>query len=86
METIEFKKSNIISLISSLNDEMAIDELDRFVQKLYYSMFFTDIVKPMKKDISVDEMMIEQNFKPLDRVYFDSIVKAIDDDFVGLTV
>jgi hypothetical protein len=36
------------------------------------------LFKPLKDDLKIDEMIIEQDFKKIDRTKFDALVYSID--------
>lgn len=78
METIESRKYNIIHQITTMNDELALVEIENFVKNLYYSLFFSSVAKPIKKEMSIQGLISEQNYRGVDRALFDQLVLDLD--------
>jgi len=78
MVTLETRKYNIISQITSLNNEIAIQELENFIRNITMQLYYSNLIKPMKKDLILNDMIQEQQYNGVNRQYFDSIVQEMD--------
>jgi len=78
MVTLETRKYNIITQITSLNNELAINELENFIKNITMQLYYSNLIKPMKKDLVIDDMIQEQQYIGVNRQYLDSIVQEMD--------
>ncbi len=78
MVTLETRKYNIITQITSLNNELAINELENFIKNITMQLYYSNLIKPMKKDLVIDDMTQEQQYIGVNRQYLDSIVQEMD--------
>ena len=81
MIEIDKRKKKLMDKIARFEDgrliyqlELLIDEMNSMKKPENDSVLFT----PLKDDLTIDEMIIEQNFKMIDRVKFDELVYSID--------
>jgi len=78
MVTLETRKYNIITQITSLNNEFAIQELENFIKNITIQLYYSNLIKPTKNDLVIDDMIQEQQYKGVNRQYLDSIVQEMD--------
>jgi len=78
MITLETKKINIISQIITFNNERIIIEVENFIKNISMQIFNNEIFKPIKKKLVIEEMIKEQNYKGVDKQYFDKIIEDLD--------
>ncbi len=78
MLSLETRKYNIITQITALNNELAIRELEGFIQNITAQLFYPDVLKPMKEDLLISEMVNQQQYKGVNRSKFDTIIQDID--------
>ena len=78
MVTLETRKYNIITQITSLNNELAIQELENFIRNITMQLYYSNLIKPMRKDLVINDMIQEQQYNGVNRQYLDSIVQEMD--------
>ncbi len=67
MINLETKKYQLISRIMSSEDEVMLSELEKFMNKI---SVHSQIFIPIKKELSIDEMVKNQRFKGIDEKTF----------------
>jgi len=75
---IEARKFRLIELIMQLNSEQAVAKLEQEAEKINKKDNFWAAIKPIKKAISIDEMIKEQNYKPIKKEDFYKKVATIN--------
>jgi len=78
MVTLETKKYNIISQIITLNNERVVSEVEDFVRNISLQLYYNELFKPIKKDLIIDEMIKTQQYRGVNRQYFDNLVQELD--------
>ena len=80
MLNIETRKYKIISQIANLDKTYQIQQIEEFLKKVFSDVKNRnqDIFKPIKKDINVEDMVKEQNYKGINRVTFNELIDEID--------
>lgn len=78
MATLETRKYKIISQITALNNESAIQELESLIKKISFELYHSNIIKPIKRNQSVESMISDQKYKGMDRKYLDELVQEMD--------
>jgi hypothetical protein len=78
MPTLETRKYNIISKITEMENEMAIQELENFIKKISLELYHLNIIKPLKNDLSVEDIILEQKYNGINRQDFDRLVEELD--------
>ena len=86
MTSIQLKRMSIIELVMKVSDEAlleairqgAVDTIEQAESKPKPNPF--DAVKPMRENISLEELMEEQNYKPIDFKSFRTLAKEIELD------
>lgn len=77
-KSIAHRKDKLIQKIVAINSEAEIDEIEKSIQLVKLKATHRDVFKPMRKTITVDELVKQQNFKGIDRARFDKLVEALD--------
>lgn len=77
-KSIEHRKEKLIQEIVAINSEEEINEVEKSIKQAKLRATNHNIFKPMRKTISVDELVKEQNFKGIDRAKFDKLIEALD--------
>lgn len=78
MITLETKKINLISQIITFNNEKIISELENFIKNISHQLYQSELFKPIKKELIIDEMIIEQNFTGVNKQKIENIITDID--------
>jgi hypothetical protein len=78
MATLETRKYKIISQITALNNESAIQELESLIKKISFELYHSNIIKPIQSNQSVESMISDQKYKGMDRKYLDKLVQEMD--------
>ena len=83
-QTLDTLKVNLIVKITHLDDEKslrkietAIDEVKSQPTKKQLEML-NKMAKPMREKLDIEELIKEQNWKPIDRHKFDQLVAELD--------
>ncbi len=75
----EKRKKRIISKIDRMENDYTLRHIEKIVNKMYESMEITGkVIKPVKEQLNVDEMIKEQNFTGINRLEFDKLISEID--------
>jgi negative regulator of sigma E activity len=83
-EILEAKKQNLLVRISKLDREEAVLQVEKVVDLV--EKYPTEkqletlkkLAKPMRKKTDINELIKEQNWKPINREEFDKMIKEID--------
>ena len=85
MQTINLntRKYELISQVMQIEKEKNIRIIEDFFAQLFYKPvlqkeYDAEIFKPIRKNISIEEMKKEQNFTGFDRYEFDKLIKEIN--------
>ena len=74
---LERRKIKLIEQIIKLDSEKAISKLEVEVEGLNNDLFW-EAVKPIRREVSIEQMIHEQNYKPLNKEEFYDEVAKID--------
>jgi len=75
----EKRKKRIISKIDRLENDFALQQIEKVLNAIFESKEVAgDVIKPVRKQISVEEMIKEQNFTGINRQVFDDLIGKID--------
>jgi len=75
----EKRKKRIISKIDRLENDFALQQIEKVLNAIFESKEVAgDVIKPVRKQISVEEMIKEQNFIGINRQVFDDLISKID--------
>jgi hypothetical protein len=75
---LDTRKYRLIKTIMDLNDEMSIGFLENQVEELEQKAKFWEAIKPIKKATTLEEMIAEQNYKPISAAAFFEQASAIE--------
>lgn len=74
---IDARKFRLIELIMQLSSEQAVAKLEQEAEKINKKDIFWTAIKPIKKAVSIDEMIKEQQYKPIKKEDFYKKVASI---------
>ncbi|MCI5094196.1 MULTISPECIES: hypothetical protein [Phaeodactylibacter] len=77
--TVETKKYKLIEKITSLQDEEVLNKLELLLKE--YSSgnaILMEIVKPMREELDIEQLKLEQNYKGFNKEEVDQLIKEID--------
>ncbi len=75
----EKRKKRIISKIDHLENDFALQQIEKVLNTIFESQELGgSVIKPVRKQISVEEMIKEQNFTGINRQEFDDLISKID--------
>ena len=77
-KNLDRKKLELIEKIRNLSSKEDIDGLEKFMESLDNSNTYSQLFKPMRDDISVEDLKREQNYVGIDREEFDALAKKLD--------
>ena len=83
-KTLDRRKIELIVQITNLDNEEAVRQVENFVGFLNQQPtaeqleMIKKVAKPIRKKLNVADLIREQNWKPIDREEFDSLIKEID--------
>ena len=76
---VETKKYKLIEKITSLQDEEVLNKLELLLKE--YSSgnaILMEIVKPMREELDIEQLKLEQNYKGFNKEEVDQLIKEID--------
>ncbi len=77
--SMKARKKNIIRSIERINNDSALRSLEKILNEIAVSANLnTDIFRPSKQDITVEEMIKSQNYTGIDLDAFDRIIRELD--------
>lgn len=75
----EKRKKRIISKIDHLENDFDLQQIEKVLNAIFESQELAGrVIKPVRKQISVEEMIKEQNFTGINRQEFDDLISKID--------
>lgn len=75
---IDHRKNRIIRQIMQMNDESALEELENQLQNMQPEADLRErILRPTREKISLEQMIEEQNYIPIEREEFFELATAI---------
>jgi len=77
--TVETKKYKLIEKITSLQDEEVLNKLELLLKE--YSSgnaILMEIVKPMREELDIEQLKLEQNYKGFNKEEVDQLIKEIN--------
>lgn len=72
------RKYKLIEEITDINNEGVLIELEEYLVKLRAKRDWHDIVRPIREEISIEELKKEQGYKPISKEEFDKLVEELD--------
>ncbi len=67
---IEQRKYNLIRAIIELKDDKTISKLEQHMKQILPDNSFLTAIKPIRKNVTINDLIKEQNYKPLTRKDF----------------
>lgn len=83
-ETLNERKINLIVRITKLDEEDAVRKIEETVELIEKQPtekqleMLGKLAKPIREKLDIEELIKEQNWKPIDREEFDRLVREID--------
>jgi hypothetical protein len=74
---LDNRKFQLIKKIMEIDNETSIEVLENQVENLEKKASFLEAIKPIRKSISIEEMIAEQSYKPIDATKFFKQASAI---------
>jgi hypothetical protein len=68
----------LISEITAMDDEQELAELEQHVRMLRARRKFSDFIKPMAEDVTIEALKEEQHYQPIDEAEFEALVNELD--------
>jgi NDP-sugar pyrophosphorylase family protein len=75
LENIKYK---LIEEITDLNNEEELIELEEYLQKIKSRKDWHEIIKPVREEISIEQLKQEQRYEPISKEEFDKLVEDLD--------
>lgn len=75
---LDSRKYKIITQITDIQDEDEILELERYIEQLSQKRLLDELTKPMKKSISIEALIVEQNYEGVDKDKFENLIEELD--------
>jgi hypothetical protein len=87
--TIEYRKVKLIAFIAALQQEETIHALENAVQQFQFAQHNNGLAtisqaelshfqRPIRENITVDDLIKEQNWQPIDEDKMDAIARKLD--------
>jgi hypothetical protein len=73
---LDSRKYKLIQEIMKLDNEEALSKLEKGVEAIHQEKAFWTAIKPLRKTITLEQMIKEQNYKPIDK---DEFFKMVDE-------
>jgi len=77
-KNLDSKKLKLIEKIKKLSSKEDINGLEKFLESLDNKNIYSELFKPMREDISVEDLKREQNYQGIDRQEFDALAKKLN--------
>ncbi len=75
----EKRKKRIISKLDHLENDFDLQQIEKVLNAIFESQELAGrVIKPVRMQISVEEMIKEQNFTGINRQEFDDLISKID--------
>lgn len=73
---LDSRKYKLIQEIMKLDNEEALSKLEEEVESIQQEEVFWTAIKPLRKTITLEQMIKEQNYKPIEK---DEFFKMVDE-------
>ena len=73
---LDSRKYKLIQEIMKLDNEEALSKLEEEVEAIQQEEVFWTAIKPLRKTITLEQMIKEQNYKPIEK---DEFFKMVDE-------
>lgn len=77
-KNIDSRKLEIFKQIISLDSEDSLELIENYLKQVKQEEELKEIFKPIRDNISVEELKAEQNYTGFNREKFDQLVKELD--------
>lgn len=77
-KNIDSRKLEIFKQIISLDSEDSLELVENYLKQVKQEEELKEIFKPIRDNISVEELKAEQNYTGFNRERFDQLVKELD--------
>lgn len=77
-KNIDSRKLEIFKQIISLDSEDSLELVENYLKQVKQEEELKEIFKPIRDNISVEELKAEQNYTGFNREKFDQLVKELD--------
>lgn len=71
-------KLRLIQKIMNLNDERALTKLEQEVEAINKEAKFWEAIKPIRQSVTLEQMIAEQGYQPIEKEAFYEKVSKID--------
>ena len=75
---LDSRKYKLIQEIMKLDSEEALSKLEEEVESIQQEEVFWTAIKPLRKTITLEQMIKEQNYKPIEKDEFFKMVDELD--------
>ena len=75
---LDSRKYKLIQEIMKLDNEEALSKLEEEVESIQQEEVFWTAIKPLRKTITLEQMIKEQNYKPIEKDKFFKMVDELD--------
>jgi len=75
---LDSRKYKLIQEIMRLDNEEALSKLEEEVEAIQQEEIFWTAIKPLRKTITLEQMIKEQNYKPIEKDEFFKLVDELE--------
>lgn len=75
---LDSRKYKLIQEIMKLDNEEALSKLEEEVESIQQEEVFWTAIKPLRKTITLEQMIKEQNYKPIEKDEFFKMVNELE--------
>ena len=75
---LDSRKYKLIQEIMKLDNEEALSKLEEEVESIQQEEVFWTAIKPLRKTLTLEQMIKEQNYKPIEKDEFFKMVDELD--------
>lgn len=75
---LDSRKYKLIQEIMKLDNEEALSKLEEEVEAIHQEEVFWTAIKPLKKAVTLEQMIKEQNYKPIEKDEFFRMVDELE--------
>ena len=75
---LDSRKYKLIQEIMKLDNEEALSKLEEEVEAIQQEEVFWTAIKPLRKTITLEQMIKEQNYKPIEKDEFFKVVDELE--------
>ena len=77
-KNIDSRKIEIVKQIALIDSVKMIEAIENYIQNVQFYDEFEEIFSPMKKNITVEALIEEQNYQNIDRKKFNQLVEELN--------